>query len=225
MESAKPSDDLRRVVTSLTNAGWNELFVDARSLSEAVLSHWAGAVASFFPGPFTLLTESATAAQVENLLDSGASRIAVQRRALEDPNLIAESTRRFGSGSLAVVVGARRENESWRVYTGKPGVATEWDAITWARVAEAQGAAELIVEALPGASSDEPYDLELLSEVARAVARPVIAFGEPRSVEDCLDALLVGDADAVLLTPALVSGPRSREAIRLFLEEHGVSCP
>lgn len=225
MESAQPSDDLRRVVTSLTDSGASELFVDARSLSKDVLSLWAGSIASFYPGPFTFLSEPATTAQVENLLDSGASRIAVQRRALEDPDFMAESTRRLGSGSLAVVIAARRENESWRVYTGKPGVATEWDAITWARVAEAQGAAELIVEASPEASSDEPYDLELLSAVARAVARPVIALGEPRSFEDCLDALLVGDADAVLLTPALVSGPRSLEAIRLFFGEHGVSCP
>lgn len=221
---AKRSDDLVGIVTSLAAAGAGELFLDARSVPQQALAFWSKAVASAFPGSLTVMAEPTAIAGVENLLDSGASRIAVQGAALDDPNLIAEATRRFGSESLAVVVTARKERETWRVYRGKHGPATEWDAITWARVAEAQGAGELIVEASGESSSDQPYDLELLGEVTRNVARPVVARGDARSIEDCLDVLLIGNADAVLLTPSLLSGQRSLEAIRAYLEEHGVSC-
>jgi cyclase len=221
---ANPSDDLRGAAASLTRVGASELFVDARGVPQQALALWSGAVASAFLGRSTFLAEPATAAQLVDLLDSRASRVAVQDIALENPNVIAEVTRRCGPESLVVAIFARKENETWRVYRGRYGAATEWDAVTWARVAEAQGVCELIVETLQEENSGEPYDLDLLGEVARRVAVPVVAIGEPRSIDDCLDALLVGNADAVLLTPSLISGMGSLEAIRADLEEHGVSC-
>ncbi len=220
----KRSDDLLGAVTWLAAAGASELFVDASSVPCQALTFWTRAVASVFPGPSTYLAEPTAIWQVEDLLAGGASRIAVQGAALQDPDFIREVTRHCGSEALAVAISARRENESWRVFSGKRGPATEWDAITWARVAEAQGAGELLIEAAVESSSGQAYDLELLAEVTRRVARPVVACGDPRSLEDCLDALLIGNADAVLLTSSLLANRQSLEAIRAYLEEYGIAC-
>ncbi len=223
-ESAKARDRLRREVESLADVGASELFVDVRSLPQETLSLWCGAAASVFPGRLTVLAEPTTVEQAQDLLASGASRLAVQDAALDDPSIIGEVKRRLGSDSLAVMISARCENEIWRVYKRREGAATEWDAVTWARVAEAQGAGELIVEMPPVVGVAGPYDLDLLCEITRHVDRPVVAFGQSLSIEACLDALVVGNADAVLLTPPLGLGRGWLEAIRRYLEEYGVSC-
>ena len=64
----------------------------------------------------------------------------------------------------------------------------------------------------------------MLAKLTRSVARPVVARVDARSAEDVLDALLIGDADAVLLGPTLLSGRDALRKIRVYLEDHGVSC-
>lgn len=218
------SDVAVAVANELTSAGVGELLVDASHVPFEALISWSRALSTSFSGSLALQFEPAAIMEVEELLAAGVRRVAVQRRALEDPDFIADVTRRFGSEVLAVAISVRKEIDVWRVCAGPLGPATEWDAITWARVAEAQGAAELIVDVVGGPPPGEPYDLDLLAELAGSLARPVTARGNPRSPEDCFDALMIGNVDAVLLGPALFSGPGALREIRDYLEEHGVAC-
>ena len=218
------SDDPLVVVSALAAVGASELLIDLGTIPLGDVRSLLERAATIFPGSLTCQVEPRVSAEVGDLLAVGARRVAVQRVALEDPNFISAAARRFGSDALAVAISAREENDVWRVYEGAVGPATEWDAVTWARVAEAQGAAELIVQPLGDSSTAEPYGLNMLAKLTRSVARPVVARVDARSAEDVLDALLIGDADAVLLGPTLLSGRDALRKIRVYLEDHGVSC-
>lgn len=210
-------------MSALAAFGANELLIDADALSVETARSLFERAAAAFAGSLTCQVEPGSVGEVEELLAVGVRRVAVQRAALEDPNFIADVARRTGSDALAVAISAREEGGIWRVYEAAGGPATEWDAVTWARVAEAQGAAELIVAPLGDSGRAAPDGLDLLAELTSAVARPVVARVDPRSVEDVLDALLIGDVDAVLLGPELLSGREALRLIRAYLEEHGVS--
>lgn len=210
--------------TELAALGANELLVDASGVPPESLIPCSRALTSAFSGSLCYQFEPEDVVVVEEILAAGARRVAVQGSALEDPDFMADVARRFGSEVLAVAISVRKESEAWRVYTGPRGSATEWDAITWARVAEAQGAAELIVEVVGGLSSDATYDLGLLVELTACLTIPVVARGDHRSLGDCLDALIIGNVDAVVLGPALLSGCGALTAIREYLDEHGVTC-
>jgi cyclase len=166
--------------------------------------------------------EPATVVEAGQLFEAGAARVAVQAAALRDPSLIASLTRTFGSEALAVAITAGGEHEDWRVFVSRHGEASEWDAVTWARVAEAQGAGELIVESRSGGRHGGPFDLELLAAVSAAVARPVVASGDPREIEDLFDALMIGNANAVVVGSLVRSGRPTVREVKVFLAEHGL---
>ncbi len=88
---------------------------------------------------------------------------------------------------------------------------------------EAQSGGAIIVESPGGGPHGEPYDLELLRSVSANVARPVMAAGDADSVEDLFDALMIGDADAVLVNSLAHSGKATVKEIKDFLSEHGIS--
>ncbi len=220
----EPSTDLVEAATAYAEAGAREVLIDCRATPPDGLIPLARELAPAILPPVTMATEPVTVTQAEALLTAGVSRVAVQTAALADPDFIAALTRRLGPESLAVIVAARREGEIWRVYEGRHGAATEWDPVTWAEVAEAQGAGEMIVEPLGGGPNGTPFDLDLLGAVSSAVARPVVAAGAAGSVEDLLDALMIGNADAVLLGSLLHSGAVTFESIAEYLGEHGLAC-
>jgi cyclase len=216
--------DLVDAAVACAEAGASEILIDGRASASDTLIPLVRELAPAVRLPVTVATEPVTVTQAEAFLTAGVSRVAVQTTALADPDFIAALTRQLGSESLAVFVAARHENEIWRVFQGPRGAATEWDPVTWAKVAEAQGAGELIVEPLGGGPDGTPYDLDLLSAVSSAVARPVVAAGAAASLEDLLDALMMGNADAVLLGQVLHSGAVTLASIAEYLGEHGLAC-
>jgi cyclase len=173
--------------------------------------------------PLVFWTDLTSAAEVGDLLAAGAARVAVQRAALDDPDLIANLARDFGSEAIAVAVTAAGADDGWRVFNGPGGATSEWDALTWAKVVEAQNGGAIIIESPGGGPHGEPYDLELLRSVSSAVAKPVMAAGDANRMEDLFDALMIGDADAVLVSTMLHSGKATLKEIRGFLSDHGLA--
>lgn len=208
----------------LAAAGAGEILLDASRVPPEALVSLSHAVVSAFGGSLCCQFEPTKIVEVEEILAAGVRRVALQKAAVENPDFMAEVARRFGSEVLAIAISVQKEYDVWRVYAGPRGPATEWDAMTWGRVAEAQGAAELIVEVVGGLSRNAAYDLDLLVELTGCLARPVVARGNPRSSEDCLDAFLIGNVDAVVLGPSLLSGRGALRSIREYLDEHGVTC-
>lgn len=158
--------------------------------------------------------------EIETLIEAGACRIFIEGAALSDPDLVSRLGRLFGSEAIGVTIGARRNDRAWRVWTGPGGRPTEWDAVDWARVVEAQGAGELLLRAA-GAEAGPP-DLELLRTVGSAVARPIMALLEGEALEEALDVLLIGDVDALLLDASRLPGGRSIAQIKRVIAEHGL---
>lgn len=203
-------------------AGADEIAFSSADASAGILAGLAKRAAARLGIPFWFRADLAVPSDVGALLDAGAARVAVGRAALRDPDYITTLVRSFGSERVAVVVTARREEERvWRVLEAADGPAGEWHAVTWARVVEAQGAGELVVESATPGRYGEPFDLELLAEIAAAVSVPVVAAGEAASVEDVFDALAIGDADAVLVGSLLHSGAATVAGVKAYLAERG----
>jgi cyclase len=210
------------VARAYAEAGADEVMLVAREPPLEAILEILRSIRRPLTIPLVVWTNLRTAAEVGDILDAGAARVAVQSAALGDPDFIALLARRFGSEAIAVAITAGLEDEGWRVLDEPGGTATEWDAVTWARVVEAQNGGELIIESPGGGTHGEPYDLELLAAVTAGVKRPVVAAAGGARLEDLFDALMIGDADAVLVGSLLHSGKETVESVRAYLEEHGL---
>ncbi len=218
----KPLEPAEAAV-AYAEAGADEVIFVARATLLEPLCELAQRLAPALTIPFVFWTDLTTVTEVGDLLAAGATRVAVQKAALSDPDLITKLAREFGSEAIAIAITAAGGDEDWRVYDEPGGAACEWDALTWAKVVEAQSGGAVIIESLGGGPHGEPYDLELLESVSANVARPVMAAGEAGSVEDLFDALMIGDADAVLVSSLLHSSRATVMEVKDYLSEHGLS--
>lgn len=217
----KPLDPAE-AAAAYAEAGADEIVFVARDAPLDVLCRLARRVAPDLSIPLLFWTDLTTAAEVGELLAAGAARVAIQKAALDDPNLIASLARELGSETIAVAVTAAGADEGFRVFDRPGGAAREWDALTWAKVVEAQNGGTIVIESPRGGALGGPYDLELLRSVSSAVARPVIAASDAGEVEDLFDALMIGDADGVIVSSLLHSGRATVRQIKSFLSEHGL---
>jgi cyclase len=163
---------------------------------------------------------------MHRLLLAGADKVSINTAAVLNPSLIAESAGKFGSQCIVVAIDAKRVNNSdrpaWEVYTHSGQQATGLDAIEWARRATDLGAGEVLLTSMDADGHKTGYDNELTRAVSTAVGVPVIASGGAGTPEDLYQALVLGQADAVLAASIFHYRSYSINEIKEYLAAKGV---
>jgi cyclase len=216
---AEPRDP-ERLARRYAEQGATELAVDCRG-GPAEVRPLVERLIAAARLPLIVQAPIDTSAEASALLEAGASAVTLQEAALRDPDSIATLSRAVGRERLAVRIVAQGEDAGWRVLERRGGPSTEWDALTWAAVIEAQGAGTVILESAGRGACGEPFDLALLERVTSSLHTPVIAAGEAETVEDVFDALMIGGADGVLVGEVLHSGRATIREIEDYLGERG----
>jgi len=149
--------------------------------------------------PFTVGGGIRSAEDVRLILENGADKISMNTAAVENPDIIEESAKRFGSQCILVAIDARRNGSgSWEVYLHGGRTPTGIDAIEWAAKACDYGAGEILLTSMDRDGTKAGYDIELTRRVSEKVPVPVIASGGAGTIDHLYEALTDGMADAVL---------------------------
>ena len=131
--------------------------------------------------------------QIEKILYNGAEKIIIQTAALDNPSLITEAAKRFGSQSIVVSLDCKKGLLSgFKVFRDNGTKSTGLSPDTWAKDIENAGAGELIINSISHDGTYKGYELPLISLVANAVKIPVVALGGASSVSDFLSAVQAG---------------------------------
>ena len=149
--------------------------------------------------PFTVGGGIRTAEDMRLILREGADKVSVNTSAIENPGIISEGARQFGSQCIVVAIDAKRkEDGSWTVYKHGGRTDCNLDAVLWAKKAEELGAGEILLTSMDADGTKAGYDIELTRKISSSVSIPVIASGGAGSLEDFYDAFRYGMADAAL---------------------------
>lgn len=149
--------------------------------------------------PFTVGGGIRTVEDVRLILENGADKISINTAAVQNPPLITDAARRFGSQCILVAIDAKRNpGGGWTVYLHGGRTATEIDAVEWAQRVEDLGAGEILLTSMDRDGTKIGYDIELTRTIAEAVTIPVIASGGVGTIEHMYEGLTAGMADAVL---------------------------
>jgi len=135
---------------------------------------------------------------IRELLRAGADKISMNTAAVEDPEIIASSSDRFGSQCIVIAIDAKRTRIGFEVYVHGGRTPTGIDAIGWAERVNELGAGEILLTSMDYDGTQEGYDIELTRMVSERVSIPVIASGGAGKLEHLYEALTEGKADAVL---------------------------
>lgn len=172
--------------------------------------------------PFTVGGGISTVEDMRAMLVAGADKVSINTAAVLHPRLVRMGSRRFGSQCIVVAIDAKREGRGWKVYTHGGRNRTGIDAVAWARRVEALGAGEILLTSMDADGTRDGYDLALTRAVSRAVRIPVIASGGAGTLSHLADALIKGEADAVLAASIFHYGTYSISQARRALALRGI---
>ena len=148
--------------------------------------------------PFTVGGGIKKIQDIEVLLKSGADKVSINTSAILEPELIQHASREFGSQCIVVAIDAKKEGDLWSVFTHGGKNKTQLNAIDWAKKVEDLGAGEILMTSMDKDGTKSGYDNELNQKLASALEIPLIASGGAGTLDHLVDAIKIGEADAIL---------------------------
>ena len=164
-------------------------------------------------------------AAMRRVILAGAEKVSVNSQAVRNPGIIEEGASLFGSQAVVLGMDAMADPScpsGYRVFVNGGRVATELDAVEWARKAESLGAGEIVVNAMDTDGVRQGYELVLTRRIAEAVGVPVVASGGAGKPEHLSRVLTEGRADAALVASMVHFGDYSVAQIKSRLAADGV---
>lgn len=173
--------------------------------------------------PFTVGGGIRSLDDMKRLLRAGADKVSLNTAALDRPELIKEGADFFGSQCIVVAIDAKKNGDSWDVYTHGGRNKTEWSAVEWAKKSVELGAGELLLTSMDKDGSKDGFDLELTRAVREAVEVPVIASGGAGNKEHFDEVFKAVDADAALAASIFHYKETSVDEVKQYLRKEGVN--
>jgi cyclase len=163
---------------------------------------------------------------MDELLRSGAEKVSVNTAAVDNPNILTEAAQRFGSQCVVLAIDARRSKTHpghWQVCVKAGTEPTNVDVVEWAQKGEKLGAGEILLTSMDADGTQAGYDNQLNKAVTDAVNIPVIASGGAGKLEHLYDAIVDGNADAVLMASITHFENYTINQIKQYLAERGIA--
>ena len=167
--------------------------------------------------PFTVGGGLRTVEDIKEILRAGADKVSLNTAAVNNPELIKEGAKIFGSQCMVTAIDAKRvylKNPKlakdkvvvqikddycwWEVYIHGGRTPTGKDAILWGTTATALGSGEILLTSMDQDGQKTGFDLELTKEFSERLDVPIIASGGAGSPKNIIDVFKIGKADAAL---------------------------
>jgi imidazole glycerol-phosphate synthase subunit HisF len=142
---------------------------------------------------------------VEQMLRSGADKVAINTAAVRSPQLLTDVARRFGSQCMVLSIEAKRRSGSagWEAFTDNGREHTSLDVVEWAKRGIDLGAGEILLTSVDREGTRRGFDLDLVRAVSAVSTVPVIVSGGMGTVQHLVEVVKEGGADAVAMADVL----------------------
>jgi imidazole glycerol-phosphate synthase subunit HisF len=202
------------------------LDITASSDERDIILHVIEEVASQVFIPLTVGGGVRSAEDVRRLLHAGADKVSMNTAAVANPDLVKETSDRFGAQCIVVAIDAKQvaddERARWEVFTHGGRRRTGLDALEWAERVVASGAGEILLTSMDRDGTRSGFDLKLTRAVAEAVDVPIIASGGVGNLEHLADGVLEGHADAVLAASIFHFGEYTIRQAKEYMAGRGI---
>ena len=207
--------------------GADELtFLDITATSDGrdLILHIIEAVASKVFIPLTVGGGVRELGDVRRLLNAGADKVSMNSSAVANPDLVSEASAYYGSQCIVVAIDAKQSTPNrWEVFTHGGRKNTGIDAIEWAKEVAKRGAGEILLTSMDRDGTKDGFDLKLTSAVSHAVSVPVIASGGVGDLQDLVDGIQIGKADAVLAASIFHYGQHTVQEAKQYMARKGIA--
>ena len=159
---------------------------------------------------------------ISKLLNCGADKVSINTAAVENAEVVVESSKKFGSQCIVVAIDAKKNGDIWEVFTHGGRNNSGINAIEFAEKMEDSGAGELLVTSMDRDGTQIGFDIELTSKISSKVNIPVIASGGVGNLDHLVDGIKLGNANAVLAASIFHYGKHSIKEAKEYLNSKGI---
>lgn len=159
---------------------------------------------------------------MRKVLQAGADKVSLCTAALNQPELITRGAETFGSQCIVLSIDAKQHKKTWHAFSHGGRHDSGFEVLEWSQRAVELGAGEILLNSMDMDGTRQGYDLELTRAVSTLVNVPVIASGGAGTLDQIVDAIVKGKADAVLLASLLHYDEYTIKEIKQHLKQKGV---
>ncbi len=159
---------------------------------------------------------------INKLLNCGADKVSINTAAVQNPEVVEDSSKKFGSQCIVVAIDAKRTKDKWEIFTHGGRNNSRIDAIEFAKKMEESGAGELLITSMDRDGTQIGYDIELISKISSKINIPIIASGGVGNLDHLVDGIKIGNASAVLAASIFHYGKYSIKEAKEYLDSKGI---
>jgi cyclase len=162
---------------------------------------------------------------IEDLMEIGVSKASINTAAVQNPELVKETAREFGSEKIIIAIDTHSSSQvpsTFEVLVNGGTKPTGIDAVEWAQRVEDLGAGAILPTSIDTDGTQAGYDIAMTRAIADAVNLPVIASGGAGTLEHLYQAITQGKADAVLVASIVHFGKYTIAQIKEYLAGRGI---
>lgn len=186
---------------------------------------WVKSVSSVITIPLTMGGGIASLEDIEMVLDAGADKISINSAAVQNPDLVRQAAKAFGSEKVTVAIDARRNKRmpsGFELVVSGGTKSTGKDALVWARQCQELGAGVILPTSMDGDGTQAGYDLEFTKAISDVVDLPVIASGGAGKLEHFYEGVVQGGAQILLAASVFHYRLLSIREVKEYLQKKGL---
>jgi cyclase len=163
---------------------------------------------------------------MKKLLEAGADKVSINSPALENPDLINQAAREFGSQFIVVGIDSKPvDGDNWVfLYTGDKTKTQKGKIPTreWIQEVIQRGAGEIVLNSMSQDGVKQGYDIDLLQEVQEVCEVPLIASGGAGNSQHFANVFQQTQADGALAASVFHYRHIAIPELKEFLREEEV---
>ncbi len=201
------------------------LFLDISATHEKrkTMAAMVNAVARNINIPFTVGGGISSVEDVSILLQNGADKVTVNTAAVNDPRLISDLAKQFGSQCIVLSVDTKTVEGEWLVYLNGGRQPTSLRTIDWVKQATSLGAGEILLTSIDHDGTRNGFAIEMTACIAELVNIPVIASGGAGNMQHFADVFREGKADAALAAGIFHERSLEINKLKAFLNSQSIN--
>lgn len=138
---------------------------------------------------------------IKEVLRVGADKVCLNTAAINNPQLIKDASRKFGSSTIVVAIEAIKEsNGKYLAYTDNGREYTGIDVFEWAQRVAELGAGEIVITSVDNEGTGKGFDIELVTKISNSIGIPVIAHGGAGNKSHVVDVLKNGNLSSAMIS-------------------------